>query len=501
MFPLFILDPHFAKPEKIGALRYRFMLQTIACVLRMTCWLGNHPFHPSLPLTTHAFTHPSNSDLDANLRKIGSRLFVVKGTPEEALPRLWAEWRATRLTFESDTEPYAKRCARGCVGVVWWCVCVSRLDGWDGLFLLCLIPLPPFIEPPTNRRDRDICRLAQAAGVQVFTSPSHTLHDPEAYLAKLKGAQPPIAYQSFIKLFLSMGAVGPVGLRVLFCGECEGLGIYLHTPRLHRTERTHRPQPQQQTHVRWPPPWTRPSCPRTPAGSPPTSTRSRRWWRWATRRRMRRYVCVASTVHDTHMHMRMCCSILTRFIGKPTGALPRRRDGGDRAHAAVPGQEAVGRHVREGGWIRLGVHLSVQLCTDKGTRNKSTTHTRTHAQPKTSPNALEPATTVLSPYLKHGALSPKLFYHELQKVWCVWCVLRYAPVHIPRQPSLTHPHLAAIPIPTQVYAELKGKHSQPPVSLMGQLLWREFYYLAGHGVPNFDKMVGNPICKQIPWGR
>lgn len=52
-----------------------------------------------------------------------------------------------------------------------------------------------------------------------------------------------------------------------------------------------------------------------------------------------------------------------------------------------------------------------------------------------------------------------------------------------------------------MYAELKGKHSQPPVSLMGQLLWREFYYLAGHGVPRFDKMEGNPICKQIPWGR
>ena len=35
VFPLFILDPHFAKPERIGALRYRFMLQTIACVVIM----------------------------------------------------------------------------------------------------------------------------------------------------------------------------------------------------------------------------------------------------------------------------------------------------------------------------------------------------------------------------------------------------------------------------------------------------------------------------------
>ena len=29
VFPVFIIDPHFAKPEKIGVLRYRFMLQTI----------------------------------------------------------------------------------------------------------------------------------------------------------------------------------------------------------------------------------------------------------------------------------------------------------------------------------------------------------------------------------------------------------------------------------------------------------------------------------------
>lgn len=50
-----------------------------------------------------------------------------------------------------------------------------------------------------------------------------------------------------------------------------------------------------------------------------------------------------------------------------------------------------------------------------------------------------------------------------------------------------------------VYAAAKGKHSAPPVSLMGQLLWREFYYAAALGTPNFGKMVGNPVCRQIPW--
>lgn len=27
----------------------------------------------------------------------------------------------------------------------------------------------------------------------------------------------------------------------------------------------------------------------------------------------------------------------------------------------------------------------------------------------------------------------------------------------------------------------------------------EFFYQTGNSTPNFDKMVGNPICRQIPW--
>jgi cryptochrome len=43
------------------------------------------------------------------------------------------------------------------------------------------------------------------------------------------------------------------------------------------------------------------------------------------------------------------------------------------------------------------------------------------------------------------------------------------------------------------------KHTSPPTSLTGQMLWREFYYTCGAYTPNFDRMVGNPVCKQIPW--
>eukprot|EP00884_Botryococcus_braunii_P013546 jgi/Botrbrau1/22192/Bobra.168_1s0024.1 len=86
-------------------------------------------------------------------------------------------------------------------------------------------------------------------------------------------------------------------------------------------------------------------------------------------------------------------------------------------------------------------------------------------KPKGDPSAfLKPATTVLSPHLKFGCLSPRLFYYQLQ----------------------------------QVLKEQK-KHTQPPVSLLGQLLWREFYYCAAAGTPNYDCIEGNRICKQIQW--
>ncbi|XP_058112642.1 (6-4)DNA photolyase isoform X2 [Magnolia sinica] len=86
-------------------------------------------------------------------------------------------------------------------------------------------------------------------------------------------------------------------------------------------------------------------------------------------------------------------------------------------------------------------------------------------KPKGDPSAfLNPATTVLSPYLKFGCLSSRYFYQ------CVH----------------------------DLYKKVK-KHSSPPVSLAGQLLWREFFYTVAFGTPNFDKMKGNRICKQIPW--
>lgn len=89
-----------------------------------------------------------------------------------------------------------------------------------------------------RRRDQEVCRLAEAAGVHVACFASHTLHDPEAYMAKCKG-KVPVAYQSFTKLFASMGAVAKVRVGH---GGCFAQGVLGLQPT--------------QSHVAWSsPPW------------------------------------------------------------------------------------------------------------------------------------------------------------------------------------------------------------------------------------------------------
>ncbi|XP_030329348.1 cryptochrome-2-like [Strigops habroptila] len=86
------------------------------------------------------------------------------------------------------------------------------------------------------------------------------------------------------------------------------------------------------------------------------------------------------------------------------------------------------------------------------------------AKPRTSPNSLLPSTTGLSPYFSTGCLSVRTFFYRL----------------------------------SNIYAQAKH-HSLPPVSLQGQLLWREFFYTVASATPNFTRMAGNPICLQIRW--
>jgi cryptochrome len=68
----------------------------------------------------------------------------------------------------------------------------------------------------------------------------------------------------------------------------------------------------------------------------------------------------------------------------------------------------------------------------------------------------------LSPYLKFGAVSCRSFY---------WGIV-------------------------DAYSK-ETKCTNPPVSLQGQLLWREFFYAHSYAEPKFDRMEGNKLCKQV----
>lgn len=86
-------------------------------------------------------------------------------------------------------------------------------------------------------------------------------------------------------------------------------------------------------------------------------------------------------------------------------------------------------------------------------------------KPSTDPSAHAPAaTTRLSAHLKFGSLSARTMYQALREA-----------------------------------ERAAGAHSLPPTSLVGQLLWREMFTTIGASAPNYDRMVGNPICRQIDW--
>ena len=48
------------------------------------------------------------ADLRSSLKARGSNLLVLRGNPQEVLPKVWEDWRITRLCFEVDTEEYAR---------------------------------------------------------------------------------------------------------------------------------------------------------------------------------------------------------------------------------------------------------------------------------------------------------------------------------------------------------------------------------------------------------
>ncbi|XP_018586695.2 cryptochrome circadian regulator 5 [Scleropages formosus] len=289
LYPVFVLDPWFPKNARVGITRWRFLIGALA-------------------------------DLDCSLRRLNSRLFVVRGKPEEVFPRLFQKWKVTRLTFEVDTEPYALQ------------------------------------------RDKNIASLAAEHQVEVIQEVSHTLYDTERIILENNG-KAPLTFKRMQTLINTVGA-----------------------PK--------RP------------------CP------PPT---------------LQDMIDICTPSSEDHEEAYGVPS-LAELGFDSLNAGPELYPGGE--------QEALRRleeHMSRTGWV----------CAFE--------------KPQTSPNALTPSTTVLSPYLKFGCLSARTFWWRLDDVY-------------------------------------RGrKHSEPPVSLHGQLLWREFFYTTSVGIPNFDCMVGNPVCVQVDW--
>ncbi|CAL1605816.1 unnamed protein product [Knipowitschia caucasica] len=127
---VYFLDPWFAGSSNVGVNRWRFLLQCL-------------------------------EDLDSSLRKLNSRLFVIRGQPANVFPRLFKEWKINRLTFEYDSEPFGKE------------------------------------------RDAAIKKLAMEAGVEVNVQISHTLYDLDKII-ELNGGQPPLTYKRFQTLISRM---------------------------------------------------------------------------------------------------------------------------------------------------------------------------------------------------------------------------------------------------------------------------------------------------------
>lgn len=98
---------------------------------------------------------------------------------------------------------------------------------------------------------------------------------------------------------------------------------------------------------------------------------------------------------------------------------------------------------------------------------KNESWTATFEKPNTAPTAFSPqATTLLSPHMHFGSLSCREFYWRVQDV-----VDKY-----------------------------KGKASKPPVSLTGQLLFRDMYFGAQAKLGwFFGQTEGNSHCRFIPW--
>eukprot|EP01006_Ploeotia_vitrea_P032179 TRINITY_DN64440_c1_g3_i1.p1 TRINITY_DN64440_c1_g3~~TRINITY_DN64440_c1_g3_i1.p1 ORF type:complete len:171 (-),score=8.26 TRINITY_DN64440_c1_g3_i1:231-743(-) len=102
-------------------------------------------------------------DLDRSLQALGSQLYLLHGKPTETLPALWKTSKATGITWEFDSEPYAQQ------------------------------------------RDDQMQSLAVDEGLHVQIEHTCTLHSLRSYAKD--NQKPPATYEGFLKLFAALGQV------------------------------------------------------------------------------------------------------------------------------------------------------------------------------------------------------------------------------------------------------------------------------------------------------
>lgn len=117
------------------------------------------------------------------------------------------------------------------------------------------------------------------------------------------------------------------------------------------------------------------------------------------------------------------------------------------------------KHLGKGG-EREGLRILKAIC---GNKKYVRAFNKTKTSSTTGHTAGRLSTTGMSPYLNTGAVSIRTVYHTIKKV------------------------LAG------------GSHTKPPESLLGQLFFREQFYMLGATTKNFDKAKGNKYCLDVPW--
>lgn len=111
-----------------------------------------------------------------------------------------------------------------------------------------------------------------------------------------------------------------------------------------------------------------------------------------------------------------------------------------------------------------------ELCT------KRKEYIATFAKPATNPTSTTgPDTTMMSSHLHFGSLSIREFYWRVDTVLQEWAKLRSS------KPALS-------------------PATEPPTSLLGQLLFRDMYFAAQEAIgPTYYQMLGNKTVRFIPW--